>query len=160
MPSFLNKVFGYKKQDDKDASRSPNEASDNALLDGNHHPSSPPSVKALAMLRSSLSAPYPPDKPNAPPLDFNLEVIESKPPTPHQLRIILSNLSPKDSAAASPSYSTFLSSHPSAPALSEQPHSAIGVVNLALQNPNALKWPVVVDWNGGRASQVAGLELV
>ncbi|KIJ18357.1 hypothetical protein PAXINDRAFT_72110, partial [Paxillus involutus ATCC 200175] len=117
-----------------------------------HHPSSPPSVKALAMLRSSLSAPYPPDKPNAPPLDFNLEVIESKPPTPHQLRIILSNLTPKDSAAASPSYSTFLSSHPSAPASSEQPHSAIGVVNLATQNPNALKWPVVVDWNGGRAS--------
>ncbi|KIK98383.1 hypothetical protein PAXRUDRAFT_823936 [Paxillus rubicundulus Ve08.2h10] len=36
MPSFLNKVFGYKKQDDKDASRSPNEASHNALLDGKY----------------------------------------------------------------------------------------------------------------------------
>ncbi|KIJ18361.1 hypothetical protein PAXINDRAFT_9438 [Paxillus involutus ATCC 200175] len=41
MPSFLNKVFGYKKQDDKDASRSPNEASDNALLDGKYEAISP-----------------------------------------------------------------------------------------------------------------------
>ncbi|KAF9221786.1 hypothetical protein BS17DRAFT_784694 [Gyrodon lividus] len=104
------------------------------------------------MLRSSLSGSYPPDKPDAPPLDFNLEVIESKPPTPHQLRTIISYLTPKESVAASPPYSTFLSSHPSAPGSSEQPQSAIGIANLATQNPNALKWPVVVDWNGGRAS--------
>ncbi|KIJ64340.1 hypothetical protein HYDPIDRAFT_181957 [Hydnomerulius pinastri MD-312] len=117
-----------------------------------HHPSSPPSTKALAMLRSSLSGPFPPNKPDAPPLDFNLEVIESTPPTPEQLRTILSYLTPKDSAAAPPPYSTFLSSHPSAAGVSEQPQSAVGIANLGAQNPNALKWPVVVDWNGGKAS--------
>jgi len=26
------------------------------------------------------------------------------------------------------------------------------VAELGAKNPNALKWPVVVDWNGGRAS--------
>jgi len=116
-----------------------------------HHPSSPPSVKALAMLRASLSAPYPPTKPDASPLEFNLEVIESKPPTADQLRTIMSYVTPKDVSAA-PSYATFLSSHPSAPGLEEQPQSAAGVAELGSQNPNALKWPVVVDWNGGRAS--------
>lgn len=115
-----------------------------------HHPSSPPSVKALAMLRASLSAPYPSSKPDAPPLDFNLEVIESKPPTPDQLRTILAFVTPKDVSA--PSYATFLSSHPNAPRAEEQPQSATGVAELGTQNPNALKWPVVVDWNGGRAS--------
>ncbi|KAG8215456.1 hypothetical protein J3R82DRAFT_9072 [Butyriboletus roseoflavus] len=111
-----------------------------------HHPASPPSVKALAMLRASLSAPYPPSKPNAPPLEFNFEVIESKPPTPDQLRTILSYVTPKDVNA---SYSTFLSSHPG---LEEQPESAADVAELGAQDPNALKWPMVVDWNGGRAS--------
>jgi len=117
-----------------------------------HHPSSPPSVKALAMLRASLSAPYPPTKLDAPPLDFNLEVIESKPPTADQLRTILSYVTPKDVSAATPSYATFLSSHPSAPGSEEQPQSAAGITELGSQNPNALRWPVVVDWNGGRAS--------
>ncbi|KAF9235013.1 hypothetical protein BU15DRAFT_89751 [Melanogaster broomeanus] len=113
-----------------------------------HNASSPPSVKALAMLRASLSAPYPPNKPDASPLEFNLEVVESKPPTPDQLRTILSYLAPKDSAVPPP-YTTFLSSHP-----------AVGISNLAAQNPSALKWPVVVDWNGGRASvgDVAGVK--
>ncbi|KAH0834125.1 hypothetical protein J3R83DRAFT_11415 [Lanmaoa asiatica] len=117
-----------------------------------HHPSSPPSVKALAMLRASLSAPYPSTKPDAPPLEFNLEVIESKPPTPDQLRTILSYVTPKDANAATSSYMTFLSSHPSAPGSEEQPQSAACIAELGAQNPNALKWPVVVDWNGGRAS--------
>lgn len=104
------------------------------------------------MLRASLSAPYPPTKADASPLEFNLEVIESKPPTPDQLRTILSYLTPKDVTAATPSYTTFLSSHPSAPGSEEQPQSATGIAELGAQNPNALKWPVVVDWNGGRAS--------
>lgn len=104
------------------------------------------------MLRASLSAPYPPTKSDAPPLEFNFEVIESKPPTPDQLRTILSYVAPKDAKEAIPSYATFLSSHPSAPDAGEQPQSAAGVAELAAQNPNALKWPVVVDWDGGRAS--------
>jgi len=108
-----------------------------------HNPSSPPSVKVLALLRASLSAPYPPSKEGAPPLEFNLEVIESRPPTPDQLRTILSYL-PKDG-----NYASFLSAHPSA---AEQPSSAAGIAALGARNPSALKWPVVVDWNGGRAS--------
>lgn len=105
------------------------------------------------MLRASLSAPYPPSRSDAPPLDFNLEVIKSKPPTPDQLRTILSYIAPKDVSAATPSYATFLSSHPSAAGSDgERPNSAVGVSELGTQNPNALKWPVVVDWNGGRAS--------
>lgn len=36
MPSFLNKVFGYKKHDDKEAARPTREASDSSLLDGKY----------------------------------------------------------------------------------------------------------------------------
>lgn len=102
------------------------------------------------MLRASLSAPYPPTKPDSPPLEFNLEVIESKPPTPDQLRTILAYLTAKDVKAATPPYTTFLSAPGSEE--QEQPQSAAGVAELGAQNPNALKWPVVVDWNAGRAS--------
>ncbi|KII90225.1 hypothetical protein PLICRDRAFT_108007 [Plicaturopsis crispa FD-325 SS-3] len=110
-----------------------------------HHPSSPPSVKALSLLRSSLSAPYPPNKPDAPPLQFDLEVVESTPPTADQLRTILSYLPSKNN-----SLSAFVSSHPAS--ASEEPKSADGLVRLASQTPNAFKWPVVVDWTGGKAS--------
>ncbi|KAF9221788.1 hypothetical protein BS17DRAFT_757214 [Gyrodon lividus] len=54
MPSFLNKVFGYKKGDDKDASHSSHdarEARDNVLLDGKYEAISPllsPSAVAFA----------------------------------------------------------------------------------------------------------------
>lgn len=27
-----------------------------------------------------------------------------------------------------------------------------GIANLGTQNPNAMRWPIVVDWTGGRAS--------
>ena len=36
MPSFLNKVFGYKKYDDKEAARPAREPSDSSLLDGKY----------------------------------------------------------------------------------------------------------------------------
>lgn len=52
---------------------------------------------------------------------------------------------------ASPS-SEFLSSHPAAPSGSERPETFSGVANLGQQNPNAIKWPIVVDWLGGKAS--------
>jgi hypothetical protein len=32
------------------------------------------------------------------------------------------------------------------------PRNAKGIVDLANTNPNAVKWPIVVDWTGGRAS--------
>jgi arsenate reductase-like glutaredoxin family protein len=112
-----------------------------------HHPSSPPSNKALALLRASLSSPYPPTNPSSKPLQFDLEVVESTPPTADQLTTILSYLPTGSSSAA-----VFLSSHPAAPAGDEKPNNVAAVVKLANQNPNVLKWPVVVDWTGGRAS--------
>lgn len=115
-----------------------------------HNPSSPPSVKALNLLKAAVSSPYPPSKPNAPPLQFDLDVVESTPPTPDQLRTILSYL-PSRSASLPPP-STFLSSHPTAPSPGEQPQTLDGVTKLASSNPSAFKWPVVVDWSGGRAS--------
>lgn len=116
-----------------------------------HHPSSPPSIQALALLRSALSSPYPPGKQSAPPLEFDLEVVETKPPTADQLRTILTYITPPKSTAPSVS-SAFLSAHPASSGLGEQPQSVKGIVSLAEQNPNVFKWPVVVDWIGGRAS--------
>ncbi|TFK47164.1 hypothetical protein OE88DRAFT_1738852 [Heliocybe sulcata] len=115
-----------------------------------HHPSSPPSVKALNLLRAAITGPYPPSKPDAPPLEFNLDIVESAPPTADQLRSILTYL---PSASASPApLSTFLSSHPSAPSGVEEPKTVDAVTKLASSNPSALKWPIVVDWYSGKAS--------
>ncbi|KAH9476563.1 hypothetical protein JR316_0010475 [Psilocybe cubensis] len=121
-----------------------------------HKPSSPPSQKALELLKASLSAPYPPVTSSSSsstenagkPLDFNLEVVES-PPTSDQLQVILSYL---PSPAANPSL-VFLSAHPSnALSAAEQPTTVKGIAELAQKNPNAIKWPIVVDWLDGKAS--------
>lgn len=48
--------------------------------------------------------------------------------------------------------SAFLSAHPAAPSSSEHPETFSGVADLGTQNPNAMRWPVVVDWLGGQAS--------
>jgi hypothetical protein len=112
-----------------------------------HQPSSPPSNKALNLLRTSLSSPYPPTKPESPPLEFNLDVVEGA-PTSDQLRIILSYLPSK---AITPS-NAFLSAHFAAPTGSERPETTGAIARLAQENPAALKWPIVVDWNGGQAS--------
>ncbi|KAF7367486.1 DUF1687-domain-containing protein [Mycena sanguinolenta] len=80
-----------------------------------HHPSSPPSVKALGLLRSALSEPFPPGK-GPLPLSFNLEVVEA-PPTKDQLE-----------------------------------HANLqNIVDLGREKPNTFKWPIVVDWNAGKA---------
>lgn len=112
-----------------------------------HNSTSPPSTKALSLLRSSLSNPYPPNKSSAP-LDFKLDVVESA-PTPDQLKTILSYVSPNGS---SPAAGVFLSAHPSAPASGEQPDSLSGISGLGGKNPNAFEWPIVVDWDNGKAS--------
>jgi len=102
----------------------------------------------LGLLRASLSGPYPANKPNSPPLYFNLEVVES-PPTPDQLRTIVDFLPPNKPANPS---AIFLSAHPSSPALSDQPYDVSEIARLAAKNPNTFKWPIVVDWASGRAS--------
>lgn len=55
------------------------------------------------------------------------------------------------SKSASPS-ATFLSAHPAAPAGPERPETLSDVAQLGLQHPNAMRWPIVVDWLGGKAS--------
>ncbi|KAJ7151714.1 hypothetical protein C8R46DRAFT_491239 [Mycena filopes] len=113
-----------------------------------HHAASPPSVKALEILRSALSAPYPPGKGSAP-LQFNLEVVEG-PPNSDQLRTIMSYLPSKNAGSSSPSAaSTFLSAHPST--ASSDGANLTMVESLAREKPNTFKWPVVVDWNAGKA---------
>ncbi|KAJ7451077.1 hypothetical protein FB451DRAFT_1284603 [Mycena latifolia] len=120
-----------------------------------HNPGSPPSVKALGLLRSALSAPYPPGKASAP-LQFNLEVVEGS-PTADQLSAILSYLPSKNDASPSPS-SVFLSAHPSS--ASSEGASLAAVSSIGRDKPNAFKWPIVVDWNAGKASvgDVDGVE--
>ncbi|KAJ7057778.1 thioredoxin-like protein [Mycena amicta] len=113
-----------------------------------HNATSPPSVKALGMLRSALSAPYPAGKGSAP-LQFNLEVVENT-PTADQLKTILSFLPSKgDSAPAAAS--VFLSAHPSSVGSSDAA-SLDSVSRLGRDRPSAFKWPVLVDWNAGTAS--------
>ncbi|KAL5520425.1 hypothetical protein ACEPAG_9649 [Sanghuangporus baumii] len=111
-----------------------------------HHPSSPQSTRAVELLRSALTGPYPPGS-KADPLEFDLEVVESA-PTPDQVKTILSYL---PSSSAGPS--TFISSHPSSSGIeTESQVTSKTLAELARSNPHALKWPIVVDWMGGRAS--------
>ena len=112
-----------------------------------HHPSSPPSTRALNLLRSSLSAPYPVDSEKGKPLEFELQVVESS-PTSDQLETILSYLPSK---ATNPSM-VFLSAHPSGPTTFDQPTTVKGIAELAEKNPLAIKWPIVVGWSIGKAS--------
>ena len=101
-----------------------------------HSPSSPPSVQALTLLRSSLTNSYPPSAQPPKTLEFNLEVIENSPPTPDQFSTILSYISKP--------ISSLLSAHPTSSSV-EQPQTTQSLHNLASKNPMAMKWPVVVN---------------
>jgi hypothetical protein len=92
-----------------------------------------------------LFSPYPSNNPKAPPLSFDLDVVDSMPPTPDQLKTILTYIPSK---GPPPSLSIFTSS----PTLQNSLTSADAVSQLAASDPKAFKWPVVVDWTGGRAS--------
>ncbi|KAG6812420.1 hypothetical protein H0H87_009802 [Tephrocybe sp. NHM501043] len=102
---------------------------------------------ALNLLRASLSSPYPQNNPEKKPLDFNLDVVEGV-PTSDQLNTIMSYL---PSGSISPSM-TFLSAHFATPTGADRPEGVKAVAKLVQENPNALKWPIVVDWNGGQAA--------
>ncbi|KAG6914767.1 hypothetical protein DXG01_015458 [Tephrocybe rancida] len=112
-----------------------------------HQPTSPPSTKALNLLRASLSSPYPPNQPEKKPLDFNLDVVEGA-PTKDQMNTIMSYLPSK---SISPSHA-FLSAHFATPTGADRPEGVPAIAKLAQENPSALKWPIVVDWNGGQAA--------
>jgi arsenate reductase-like glutaredoxin family protein len=111
-----------------------------------HNSSSSQSINALSLLRSALSGPYPPGDPNGQPLQFNLSVVEA-PPTADQLKTIISYL---PSPATNPSMA-LLSVHPSVSA-TDRTTTLKDIAALAEKNPKALKWPIVVNWNDGKAS--------
>ncbi|KAA1466920.1 hypothetical protein DENSPDRAFT_876917 [Dentipellis sp. KUC8613] len=119
-----------------------------------HNSASPPSIKALAQLQSALTQPFPPGKPNAKPLKFDLDVVQDTPPTADQIRTIMSYL--PTGGAEDPTdpqhVANFLSSHPSSPSLPDRPHNAEGLARLAAKNPHSVKWPIIVDWTTGHAS--------
>jgi hypothetical protein len=103
--------------------------------------------QALGLLRSALSEPYPPGK-GTQPLQFNLEVVEA-PPNTDQLRTILSYLPSKNTSSGSAA-SVFLSAHPSSS--SSDGANLASIAELGRDKPKTFKWPVVVDWNAGKAS--------
>ena len=111
-----------------------------------HNSSCSQSKTALSLLRSALSSPYPPDNPNGQPLQFNLSVVEA-PPNPDQLKTILSYL---PSPATNPSMA-LLTVHHSVP-ITGQPTTLKEIAALAEKNPKVVKWPIVVNWNDGKAS--------
>lgn len=106
-----------------------------------HNASSPPSVKALNLLRRAVSEPYP--APPKPPLPVELSVVERL-PTSDQFRTMQRYYGRPITA--------FLSAHPS----SSGSESGAGkdeverVVQTAKANPLALKYPIVVDWDAGK----------
>ncbi|GJE89082.1 hypothetical protein PsYK624_051740 [Phanerochaete sordida] len=108
-----------------------------------HSPASPASVQALKLLNAAASSAYPPSKPSAPPLSFNLEVVENQPPTADQLRTILSYL------PGVSSLDSFVSAHY---AVDSKPSDPTQLAKLASKEPRALKWPIVVNWEGGKAA--------
>lgn len=93
------------------------------------------SDRALELLRSATSSSYPPGHSKGP-LKFNLEVITAL-PTKDQLRTIESYL-PHGSLAS------FVTG--GSPATTDQ------VLSQAKHDLDSFKWPVVVDWVGGKAA--------
>ena len=119
----------------------------------NSHNSNPQSKQSLALLRSALSQPYPPatstTKSGSHALEFELSVTENTPPTPDQIRILLSYLKLP--------LSSLISAHPTAGSLSID--SAEALVQAASKNPTVFRYPVIVDWeNGDAALDVGGVK--
>lgn len=128
-----------------------------------HNARSPHSTHILQLLRSSLSNPYIPQRIAAArakaepsgtitaqklpqrPLEFNLDV-STAPPTSDQYETMLQYLR---SQPATPSFvgvtslSRFLVKH------SQPVSSSDELAELALKNPEAVRWPVVVHWDDG-----------
>ena len=93
------------------------------------------SDRALELLRSATSRSYPSGHPNGP-LKFNLEVITGL-PTKDQLQTIESYI-PHGGLAS------FVTG--GSPATADQ------VLSQANRDLDSFKWPVVVDWIGGKAA--------
>ncbi|KZO97489.1 hypothetical protein CALVIDRAFT_597416 [Calocera viscosa TUFC12733] len=102
-----------------------------------HSPSVSASSEALQLLRAAVSQPYPPGAKH--PLEFNLEVIDSKLPTRDQISTIQGYLGSNAGLGA------FLSS-------SADSNSPAAVHKAATDSLDKVKWPIVVNWDDGDAS--------
>ena len=114
------------------------------------HNSNAQSKQSLALLRAALTAPYPPQTlegkaaPRA--LEFNLSAVENAPPTPDQIRIILSNLKLP--------LSTLVSAHPASGGwLADSPEA---LAKASTDNPQVFRFPVIVNWDDGEAALDVG----
>jgi len=104
-----------------------------------HHAKSPASLRAVNVLKRASAEGYPFGSDKA--LDFKLEVVEAT-PNPDQMNII-------SSYTSKPASSLLASAHPTSSESSSG--DAKHVHEQASQNPMNLKWPIVVDWENGRA---------
>lgn len=104
-----------------------------------HHVKSPSSLRAVNVLKRASAEGYPFGSGKA--LDFKLEVVESA-PNPDQMNVISSYVS-------QPASSLLASAHPAS--ASSTSGDAKHVHESASKNPMNLKWPIVVDWENGRA---------
>ena len=122
----------------------------NILFGMGSYNSSPQSRQALALIRSAISSPYPPtDKTSkvkaTKPLTFDLNAVENQPPTPDQIRSILSYLKVP--------VNTLVSSHPLAStAATPPPDSPKALYEASLRNPHVFRYPVVCNWDSGEAA--------
>ncbi|KAG8827395.1 hypothetical protein FRC19_003544 [Serendipita sp. 401] len=106
-----------------------------------HNASSSPSQRALALLKKAVSEPYPAGSKS--PLPVELSVVE-RTPTADQFKTMQRYYGKPISA--------FLSAHPSASS-SENGSGSDEVERVretVTQNPMALKYPIVVDWDAGK----------
>ena len=110
------------------------------FVQNSHNPASPPSRAALQLLQSALTGGFP--TPSSPPLSFELEVVENA-PTATQLTSIAEYLGKPLSA--------LMSAHPSGNATT-QGMSPIELSRELQNNINAIKYPLVVNWNDGESS--------
>ncbi|KAG8835263.1 hypothetical protein FRC17_004570 [Serendipita sp. 399] len=106
-----------------------------------HNAASPPSQRALALLKKAVSEPYPSSSKS--PLPIELSVVE-RTPTSDQFRTMQRYYGRPISA--------FLSAHPSVSSSenSSETDEAERVRDTVRQNPMALKYPIVVDWDAGK----------
>ncbi|KAJ7600980.1 thioredoxin-like protein [Mycena floridula] len=118
-----------------------------------HNASSAASNKALNLLKASLSSPYPSNKPDGVPLAFNLDVCEAV-PTADQLRTIL-DYRITQARNSKPTPSIFVSAHPAA---DRTDLTVEKISEMANSNAKSFNWPLVVDWDSGRASVGSDVE--
>jgi len=110
------------------------------------HNSNAQSKQSLALLRTAITSPYPPQTSTGNALEFDLSIVENASPTADQIRIILSYLRLPLSSLVSAHPTSGVSQHDSPQAL----------VDAASNNPKVFRFPVIVNWDDGEAALDVG----